>query len=183
MSDVEEPGESLFQDDVDLIRPFLDDFKSGKKDARKGIIRKAVTKIINAKEIGHLRPLEQGKIIAKVKEVCIQVHRLYFISLTALERVKSWFHNHGRGRKSKDMIRYVRRWNVRKVVGVLHQKEVERLCREHSHAVPGEKAYLRSYQKVLKTYAESLSDDQQAKYQDIATEWSDRSPPQDVQQR
>jgi hypothetical protein len=77
MSDVEEPDESLSQDDVDLIRPFLDDFKSGKKDERKGIIRKAVTKIINAKEIGHLRPLEQGKIIAKVKEVCIQVHCLY----------------------------------------------------------------------------------------------------------
>jgi hypothetical protein len=71
MSDAEEPGESLSQDDVDLIRPLLDDFKSGKKSERKSIIRKAVTKIMGTKDIGHLRPLEQGRTIAHVKEVRI----------------------------------------------------------------------------------------------------------------
>lgn len=69
------------------------------------------------------------------------------------------------------------------MVGVIHQKEVEKLCRTHSQAVPGETAYLKSYQNVLKTYAESLPADQQAQYQDMADEWSDRSPPQEVQQR
>jgi hypothetical protein len=69
------------------------------------------------------------------------------------------------------------------VVGVIHQKEVERLCRAQSQAVPGEIAYLGCYQQVLKTYAESLSVDQQTQYQEMADEWSDRSPPQEVQQR
>ena len=78
MSDAEEPGESLSQEDVDLIRPLLDDFKLGKKGERKSVIRKAVTQIMGAKEIGHLWPLEQGKIIAQVKEVRIQ---MYFRSI------------------------------------------------------------------------------------------------------
>lgn len=69
------------------------------------------------------------------------------------------------------------------MVGALHQKEVERLCREDSQAVPGEKAYLKSYQNVLKKYAEALSDDQQARYQKMANEWSDRSPPHEIQER
>jgi hypothetical protein len=66
-------------------------------------------------------------------------------------------------------------------VGVLHQKQVEKLCREHSGATPGEKAYLKSYQKVLKQYTEGLPEDQQAEYQVTANEWSDRCPPQEVQ--
>jgi hypothetical protein len=69
------------------------------------------------------------------------------------------------------------------VVGVIHQKEVEQLCRAHSQSVPGEKAYLKSYQHVLKTYAESLPVDQQTQYQEMADVWSDQSPPQEVQQR
>ena len=75
----------------------------------------------------------------------------------------------------------MRRWNVQQVVGALHHK-VEELCREHSCAVPGDKAYLKSYQKVLKRYAEGLSQDQQNEYQDMANEWSDQCPPPEIQQ-
>jgi hypothetical protein len=68
-------------------------------------------------------------------------------------------------------------------VGVLHQKQVEELCKKHSQAMPGEKAYLKSYQKVLGQYTEGLPEDQQAQYQVMANEWSDRCPPQEVQQK
>jgi hypothetical protein len=71
MSDAEEPGESLSQDNVDLIWPLLDDFKSGKKSEQKSIIRKAMTKIMGTKDIGHLWLLEQGRTISHVKEVHI----------------------------------------------------------------------------------------------------------------
>jgi hypothetical protein len=77
----------------------------------------------------------------------------------------------------------VRRWNIQQVVGALHHKEIEQLCRKHSQAVPGEKSYLKSYQKVLKTYTEGLPEDQQTQYQETANEWSDRSPPPEIQQR
>ena len=66
---------------------------------------------------------------------------------------------------------------------MLHHKEVEQLCRTRSQAVPGEAAYLKSYQNALKTYAESLPEDQQAQYQEMAINWTNQSPPQDVQQR
>ena len=66
---------------------------------------------------------------------------------------------------------------------MLHQKDVERLCRTQSQAAPGEAAYLKNYQNVLKTYAENLPDDQQKRYQEMANMWSDQSPPQEVQQK
>ena len=66
---------------------------------------------------------------------------------------------------------------------MLHPKEIEELCREHSQAIPGEKAYLKSYQKVLKAYVEELSEDQQLQYREMASEWSDRCPPPEVQQK
>jgi hypothetical protein len=78
MSDAEEPSECLPPDDVDLIQPFLDDFKSAKKAERKRVIRKGVTAVMAAKDIGHLRPLEQGRIIARVKEVRVKCIRLIF---------------------------------------------------------------------------------------------------------
>ena len=94
-----------------------------------------------------------------------------------------WLYNHGCRYKSKDVVRYVRQWNVCWVVGALHQQEIEKLCREHSQAIPGEKAYLKSYQKVLKAYVEKLSDDEQQHYQEMAKEWSERCPPREVQQK
>ena len=88
MSDAEEP--TLSPDDADLIRPLLDEFKSAKKGARKGVVRKAVTVIMAAKDIAHLRPLEQGILIAKVKEVLVKwLVGGYFIKLTTLTASKS----------------------------------------------------------------------------------------------
>jgi hypothetical protein len=64
-----------------------------------------------------------------------------------IRQVKFWLHNHGCNKKSKDVIKYVQQWNVRQVVGVLHQKEVEELCCDHSNAVPGEKEYLKAIRR------------------------------------
>jgi hypothetical protein len=69
MSDAEEASSSLPPDDVDLIRPLLDGFRSAKKGERKSIVRKGVTLIMASKDVGHLQPLAQAKIIAQVKEV------------------------------------------------------------------------------------------------------------------
>ena len=72
MSDAGEPTQCLPPDDVDLIRPLLDEFKSAKRGARKSVVRKAVTLIMAARDVTHLRPLAQGKLIAEVKEVLVQ---------------------------------------------------------------------------------------------------------------
>jgi hypothetical protein len=68
MSDAEEPNEHLALDDVALVRPLLDEFKSAKRGERKHVVRKGLTAVMAARDIGHLRPLAQGKIIAQIKE-------------------------------------------------------------------------------------------------------------------
>jgi hypothetical protein len=89
MSDAEDPTQ-LPSDDVDLIRPLLDEFKSAKRSARKNVVRKAVTTIMAAKDVTHLRPLAQGKLIAKVKEVFMEwLAHGYFTRLTFLTASKS----------------------------------------------------------------------------------------------
>jgi hypothetical protein len=69
MSDDQETNECLPLDDVALIRPLLDEFKSSKRGERKHVVRKGLTAVVAAREISHLRPLAQGKIIAQIKEV------------------------------------------------------------------------------------------------------------------
>ena len=73
MSDAEESGSPMLPTDVDLIRPLLDDFKSAKKGERRHVVRRGVTTIMASKDISHLRPLAQAKIIAQVKEVCLEM--------------------------------------------------------------------------------------------------------------
>jgi hypothetical protein len=73
MSDADESGSPMLSTDVDLIRPLLDDFKSAKKGERRHVVRRGVTTIMASKDISHLRPLAQAKIIARVKEVCLEI--------------------------------------------------------------------------------------------------------------
>jgi len=73
MSDAEESGSPMLPTDVDLIRPLLDDFKSAKKGERRHVVRRGVTTVMASKDISHLRPLAQAKIIAQVKEVCLEM--------------------------------------------------------------------------------------------------------------
>jgi hypothetical protein len=70
MSDTEGPNEPLPLDDVALVRPLLDEFKSAKKGERKHVVRKALTAVMAARDTSHLPPLVQGKTIARVKEAC-----------------------------------------------------------------------------------------------------------------
>jgi len=70
MSNAEDPSKCLPVNDVELVQPFLEEFKLAKKAERRRIISKAVTAVMAAREIAHLKPLAQGKLIAKVKEVC-----------------------------------------------------------------------------------------------------------------
>lgn len=76
MSDADETDGCLPSDDVALIRPLLDEFKSAKRGDRKHIVREGLTAVMAARDITHLRPLAQAKIIAQVKEVRVNFSRL-----------------------------------------------------------------------------------------------------------
>jgi hypothetical protein len=68
MSDAAETNGCLDLDDVALVQPLLDEFKSAKRGQRKHVVRKGLTAVMAARNISHLQPLAQGKIIAQVKE-------------------------------------------------------------------------------------------------------------------
>ena len=70
MSDADETSQCLPSDEITLIRPLLDEFKSAKRGERKNVVRKGLTAVMAARDISHLQPLAQAKIIARVKEVC-----------------------------------------------------------------------------------------------------------------
>ena len=69
MSDAVEPAECLPSDDVALIRPLLDEFKSAKRRERKNVVRKALTAVMAVRDTSQLQPLVHGRMIARVKEV------------------------------------------------------------------------------------------------------------------
>jgi hypothetical protein len=73
MSDTNEPDSCLPPSDVELIRPLLEEFRSAKRSKWKHTIRKAVTTVMASRDVGQLRPLAQGNMIAQVKEVAIEM--------------------------------------------------------------------------------------------------------------
>ena len=83
MSDTNKPRASLPSDGVALLRPLLEEFRSAKRGDWKHIIRQGATAVMASRDVSHLPPLIQGKIIVQVKEVRIKLisQTIYIIKL------------------------------------------------------------------------------------------------------
>lgn len=57
------------------------------------------------------------------------------------------------------------------------------MCRVASGDIPGSAKYFEKYQTVLSQYVGKLPKEDLAKYQQMAKEWTERSPPVEVQQK
>lgn len=97
--------------------------------------------------------------------------------------VKNWLYNYGRKRDRRDKITYVRRWNLNQVVGHMKKAEIQELCKEETGSKPGTKKYLSGYQKVLGKVMEELTPDEVLGFKEMAREWSEKSPPKEVQRK
>ena len=75
-----------------------------------------------------------------------------------------------------------RTWTISQVVGKLFKEEVESLCEEESGLPKGSTGFFSVYQKVLSQFVKAMSKEDQDKYRKMAQEWSERSPPKEVQQ-
>jgi hypothetical protein len=60
---------------------------------------------------------------------------------------------------------------------------VEAICQEKSGKPPGSKPFFAVYQKVLTEFITKLSQEEQDKYEKMAHEWTNRSPPEEVQRK
>jgi hypothetical protein len=97
--------------------------------------------------------------------------------------VKEWFYNHGRKNAVKDRVAYVQKWSMKKVVAHVLKAEVDEICREQTGAMSGAQAYIAGYQKALKEVIEGLSAQDKELYQQMAQQWTDQSPPAEVQRK
>jgi choline kinase len=68
------------------------------------------------------------------------------------------------------------------VVGKIHKGEIDELCRTASGKAGGSTGFFSVYQKVLSKFVERLTEEDKQKYRKMAEEWTERSPPEAVQQ-
>jgi hypothetical protein len=69
------------------------------------------------------------------------------------------------------------------VAGYERKAKVEALCREASGHPPGSSEYLGHYQTVLAKFVKGLPKKELEKYQAMAKEWTERSPPPELQRK
>jgi O-acetyl-ADP-ribose deacetylase (regulator of RNase III) len=95
--------------------------------------------------------------------------------------VTHYLGNHGR--RKKKVNNAVRAWSLTQVVGKLHKEEVEDLTVEASGCPKGSTGFFAVYQKVLSKFVtKTLTEEDREKYRKMAQEWTERSPPEAVQQ-
>jgi hypothetical protein len=97
--------------------------------------------------------------------------------------VKEWFYNHGRKRNKKDKWNYVWKWTLKKVVVHQKKREIEDICKEETQALPGTQDYLAGYQKALAQVVDGMDETEVAEFQDMANEWTKKSPPVELQRK
>lgn len=90
---------------------------------------------------------------------------------------KEWLYNH-RARKSvKKANKYGKKWTARLVIEHQHKQEIL----EKTGAKPGDKEMIKKYQGAVKSFMQSLSNEQMEEARKTAEEWSTRAPPADMQ--
>lgn len=97
--------------------------------------------------------------------------------------MKEWYYNHGR-RPQVRRFGYVKQISLKHVVAHVKQDELYSKVKELSGgAPPGSKAFLSKYQQGLKFVLDNLSASEKEEYQTLASEWTNASPPADVQEK
>jgi hypothetical protein len=97
-----------------------------------------------------------------------------------VQAVSNYLTNYGR--RAKKPSNPTRTWSITQVVGKLFKEEVEDLCEEKSGLPRGSTGFFSVYQNVLSEFVKAMPEEDRDKYQKMAREWSEKSPPEDVQQ-
>ncbi|KAI9437939.1 hypothetical protein BJY52DRAFT_1229914 [Lactarius psammicola] len=113
--------------------------------------------------------------IEKLKEVS-------FNKKDADRRVRKWFYNHYSPPEWK-YIKFTHKWSTRNTFYHLHQDKVMLEAEQMSGTRPGSQAFLGSLQDATTKIWSTLSVEDQQRYSNLATRWSDDAPPPHIQAR
>ena len=165
-----------------ILNGFTDEYKAASRKERKSVIKEALTALFpavsdNDKEANQHRK-EQ---IRNIQKVGFSVGNIYQdTDGRKLQAASNYLANYGR--RVKKASNPTRTWTVSQVVGKLFKEEVESLCEEESGLPKGSTGFFSVYQKVLSQFVKAMSKEDRDKYRKMAREWSERSPPKEVQQ-
>ncbi|KAI9443892.1 hypothetical protein H4582DRAFT_2053660 [Lactarius indigo] len=97
-------------------------------------------------------------------------------------KIHKWFYNHY-VRPKRQYIKFTRKWSARNAFYHLNRDEVLRLAKETSGTEPGSPAFIGALQDATTALWNELSIEDQEEYQDSAREWSEKTPPKNIQSR
>jgi hypothetical protein len=69
------------------------------------------------------------------------------------------------------------------VVGFQKKAEIQAACQELTNADPGTQQYIGGYQQALSKVVRDLTKEERDEYGAMAIEWTNRSPPVEVQRK
>ncbi|KAI9451380.1 hypothetical protein BJY52DRAFT_1226698 [Lactarius psammicola] len=147
----------ITQEDASILEEYIEEFKEGDADTRSRII---------ANVMAELYALQDGIVSFNKKD--------------ADRRVRKWFYNCYSPPERK-YIKFTRKWFTRNTFYHLHQDEVMLEVEQMSGAHPGSQAFLGSLQDATTKIWSTLSAEDQQRYSNLATRWSDDAPPPHIQ--
>jgi hypothetical protein len=165
------PDIQLTKDQLSIVQAKLEDFIEGDRSDRAKITKSALAEM---KTLNSNQTTEEKKNLAKVgiTHLVINSH-----TECIAQRVRQWFHNHGRKRTKKAHRNYVQRWNMRMVVAHEKKQEVVAKATELSGFEGGSTKWMSKYQAALTSICEALSQEDQDNFTKMAEEWNAKSPP------
>lgn len=179
------PTDNLTDHQKETIDLYTDSYRDSTAKEKKTVLKNLVDALFpkQANSTQEEKDMRFG-LIKAIKPVPMPIFIVRsFIDYICLQAMMLYLGNHARRRKPKIHVSYIRAWSLPQVVGHEKKAEVEQLCREQSGHPPGSKPYFGMYQRVLSDFVKTLSAEDRQKYQDMAKEWTERSPPLEIQQK
>ncbi|KAI9432538.1 hypothetical protein H4582DRAFT_2132197 [Lactarius indigo] len=162
-------GFSITPRDGDILLEYLDKFQEADTHDRTRIVEKAMG------ELYHLRPANTP---FDKKDARKAYHPSHFPS----QKIHKWFYNHY-VRPKCQYIKFTHKWSARNAFYHLNRDEVLRLAKETSGTEPGSPAFIGALQDATTALWNELSIEDQEEYQESAREWSEKTPPKNIQSR
>ena len=99
-----------------------------------------------------------------------------------VQKIRTWFYNHYT-RPYRQLIRFTRRWSGQNAFYHENKARVTELTQQISGGIPGSQAFLGALQDGPSRLWKKLSTEEQAKYRELAKEWSNDRAPKHIQNR
>ena len=128
----------------------------------------------------HCAPHTPLLIRRRLRRCCFCCSMNAFLTLNALQKIRTWFYNHY-DRPHRQLIRFTWRWSAQNAFYHENKKEVMDLAEQMSGGAPGSQAFLGALQDATTQLWKRLSTEEQDDYADIAKTWSDDRPPKAIQ--